>query len=84
MKTRSILIAAIGALAAFGSACADEAAVVRDAAGVEVIVVTAKRLAAPNEADIVDSARRAVSEEKPAITVPEIEIHLARAPGDHG
>ena len=84
MKTRSSLFAAIGALVAFGSACADEAAAVRDTSGVEVIVVTAKRLAAPSEADIVGSARRAVSEKKPEIATPEIDVRIARAPGDHG
>jgi hypothetical protein len=79
MKTHLKLFAAIGLLTAFGSACADEAAV-RDASGVEVIVVTAKRVAAPDEAAIVDSARRAVSEKKPQIALPQVDVRLAGAP----
>lgn len=83
MKTRFSLFAAFGALAAFGPACADEIAV-RDAAGIEVIVVTAKRLATPAEADIVASALRALSAKKPEIALPEIEVRLERLPKEHG
>lgn len=83
MKTRFKLLAAIGLLTAFGSACADEAAV-RETASIEVIVVTAKRVAAPDEADLVDSARRAVSEKKPEIALPQVDVRLAGAPRTRG
>ena len=83
MKTHFNLFAAIAMLTAFGSACADEAAV-RETSGIEVIVVTAKRLAAPAEADIVASARRAVSETKPEIALPQVGVRSERAPRNRG
>ena len=83
MKTRIHLFAAIGALAAFGTASAGEPAAVA-AADVEVIVVTAKRLPAPAGDDLVASARRAVSEEKPEIAVPAVDVHIDRAAEDRG
>lgn len=81
MKTRLYLYAAIGALA-FGPACANGPAA-QDAAEIEVIVVKAKRLAAPAETDST-AAARALTEQKPEIALPEVEIRIASAPEDRG